>query len=239
MHARPGHHGTMFSATSPPGPTGALGRRLAQRARGRLRLVFLGVLAAAAVAIAVLALSPAPEGTAVWITSETVADGEELRAGQPQVVLVSPATVPDQALPAGSDPGQLVSRRTVPARSILTELDTVGSARTRELAGSQALLPLAVPTELTAGFAAGEVVDLWGTGASCAEATCPPEKLAGAVLIDSIREPEGGGLSQTNLGQAGTTAISLVVPASAVGEILAAGAAGDLYFALTSALPAR
>lgn len=208
-------------------------RILPRKSWGSVRTILIGVLAAAVLVFAVLALRPTDGLVAALVSRDPLPMGTKLEAANAQLVMVPAGVVPDDALTSTEDFVGSPTARYVPARSILTESDLIGSVRSQPLNAGEVLVNLSVPATVANDLLPGEVVDLWGKGATCAEYSCPPQLLAANARIVQVTASGASAWSPDN-----QTVISAILNEADIGAVLMAESDGSLNFILRSILDA-
>lgn len=193
--------------------------------------MILGVVACAAIGFAVLALRHDQPLVPVWVVQRSVDVGATLAEGQPRLTMVAPALRPEGALDAMGPPDSAAVARWIPAHSIVTEADLVGSPRSRQLIGDEVQLILQPSPAAVAMLEPGAIVDIWGRDDACTDMDCPPHRLGRAGRVISV-----GKAPEDTWGSTDETVTALVVVhQDEIGPILMAEANGSLSFVLQPA----
>lgn len=178
----------------------------------------VGVMLVAASIIGVWWLVTASSRTVpVYAASETLTPGTSLDDAPLQVVDARLGSIEDGYLGAGAPPppGTVVTRTI--AEGELVPIGALGEASSVGVA----TLVVEPAGRLSADIVRGSVVDLWAAAPE-AEGYAAPEVLVSAATVVRVGEDEG------LLSGAGSVALELSVPRSAVATVLAATAAAQL-----------
>lgn len=181
-----------------------------------VRLVIGLLLVAASIAGVYGLVAAADRTTAVYAAAKPLAGGQQLRAGDLELVHVRLAEASVMYVNEGELRSGAVTVRPL-AKGELLPLAAVGSAR--DITATTLVLTLTSP--LPAASAVGATVDIWAAAQLGQNAYGPPTIMVPRAQISRIIESSGIGSSSQNVN------VEVIVPRSTVALVLQARANGD------------
>lgn len=193
------------------------------RTRPRVRSPWVDprlIVGAALVILAVLGvwfvIAGARQTTAVLIAARTLVPGEPVESADLRVADVWLGGLGGSYLAAGAVPEDAVATRTIPSGELIP-----AGALSPATSAASTVVVVDSATGVPASVAVGTPVEIWSAPRTDPDRFGAPRVLVADATVAGL--PSEGGMTAPS----GGTTVEVVVPRSAVAEVLAASAAGD------------
>lgn len=196
-----------------------------------VRAPLVGLLVIGMVVAVVLALRPSDQGTTVWAAKRDIGYGESITASDATATVVPDAAIVEGALDFGDfadDDQQLLAARAIPRGTVLSESDLLGSPNSRTLQAGYSIIQLPLTSTAAMGVQSGDVLDIWGQLADCAELTCPLEVISQSAQVIELREISSSFTTDQDV------LLIVSVDQASIGDVLGAANSGSINLVVKS-----